>query len=276
LATKIGGALRSAREERGLSQEALGELLGYAPTMISAFETGRRRMKVEDLARASIALDKDPAYFLSLDPVPDATIGLKLRAELQELGHEELAGSIEKLLDEVEALQPSGRTVPDLAHFQPEAAARKVLDLVGAKDPPVEMEAVCEALGIPLYWRNLPDALSAVVVAVGDGYFVIAVNKRHHVHRRRFSIAHEVAHAVLRHKASHYIEYAVEDMWEPPGFRYFDEREANSFAAAVLMDERWLRRDYAAGMRTVPALARRYGVSTAAMGFRLTNLQLTG
>jgi Zn-dependent peptidase ImmA (M78 family) len=78
-----------------------------------------------------------------------------------------------------------------------------------------------------------------------------------------------------RHEASHYLEYAVEDAWEPPGYRYLDEREANSFAAALLMDARWLRADFAAGLRDVPGLAERYAVSQAAMGFRLINLGLT-
>lgn len=66
----------------------------------------------------------------------------------------------------------------------------------------------------------------------------------------------------------------VEDHWEPPNYSYFDEREANAFAAALLMDERWVREDFAAGMRDVKELADRYAVSPAAMGFRLTNLSL--
>jgi hypothetical protein len=62
--------------------------------------------------------------------------------------------------------------------------------------------------------------------------------------------------------------------WEPPGYRYLDEREANAFAALLLMDEQWVRRDFASGLRDVGSLAERYEVSPAAMGFRLVNLGL--
>lgn len=41
------------------------------------------------------------------------------------------------------------------------------------------------------------------------------------------------------------------------------------------MDERWLRQDFADGLRDLHALAERYEVSDAAMGFRLVNLGLT-
>ena len=136
------------------------------------------------------------------------------------------------------------------------------------------MEVVCEALGIPLYWEPFPDALSALAIEIADGSFVIGVNENHAPKRRRFSAAHECGHAVLRHEPSHYLDYAAEDAGEPPGYRYLDEREANAFAAALLMDDRWLRRDFAGELRDVHALADRYAVSDAAMGFRLVNLGL--
>lgn len=65
-----------------------------------------------------------------------------------------------------------------------------------------------------------------------------------------------------------------EDAWEPPSYSYYVEREANAFAAALLMDERRVREDFAAGMRGVGKLADRYGVSSEAMGFRLANIRL--
>src|ERR1700730_17851453 len=67
LSEEIGTRLREAREQSGLSQAELGGVLGYAPTMISAFETGRRRLKLEDLTRACIALGKAPEFFLRTD-----------------------------------------------------------------------------------------------------------------------------------------------------------------------------------------------------------------
>jgi Zn-dependent peptidase ImmA (M78 family) len=201
-------------------------------------------------------------------------VGLSLRADLATLPGEELVGSIGSLLEQIEADMPAGSTAPDLGELRPEAAAREVLRLADVRGPKVDMDAVCEVLGIPVYQRALPDSLSAVVMSIGEDSFVIAVNSTHSKNRRRFSIAHEAGHAVLRHTAGYYLEYSVEDHWEPPNYRYHDEQEANGFAAALLMDERWVREDYAAGMRDVEALAARYAVSPAAMGFRLINLGL--
>jgi transcriptional regulator with XRE-family HTH domain len=278
LSTGIGARLREAREAAGMSQQDLGVALGYKPTMISAFENGRRRMKVEDLTRACIVLGKEPEYFLqtgSLRPV--ASVGLALRAEVASIPQDDLRESLGGFLDAVDQDQLPTGAVPDLHHLRPEAAAQEILKLAGATEPPVQMEEICKALSIPLYHcDDFPDALSALVLTIADGSYVIGVNGDHHSNRRRFSEAHELGHAVLRHEASYYLEYNAEGLaGEPPGYRYLDEREANSFAAALLMDERWVRQDFANGMRSVDTLAFRYQVSPVAMSFRLVNLGLT-
>jgi transcriptional regulator with XRE-family HTH domain len=275
LSSQIGDRLRQAREDAGFSQRAFGEVIGYKPAMISAFENGQRRMKLEDLTRACIVLDKPPDFFLGQVPALKAeSVGLSLRADLATLPNEELAASVTALLDQIEADLPPGRAIVDLSELRPEAAAREVLRIAGAEGPPVEMWEVCDAIGVPIYKRKLPSSLSAAVMAIGEGTFAIGVNKDHVERRRRFSVAHELGHAVLRHEASYYLEYAVEDAWEPPNYSYYVEREANTFAAALLMDERWLREDFAAGTREIGALADRFGVSSEAMGFRLANIGL--
>ncbi|HVO55961.1 MAG TPA: XRE family transcriptional regulator [Solirubrobacterales bacterium] len=276
LSDQIGARLRQAREDKGLSQKEFGEAMGYGASMISAFEGGSRRMKIEDLTRACIVLDKPPEFFLGeiSTPTRREPVGLSLRADLETLPGEDLAGAVERLLEEIEADLPSGGPVVDLRELRPEVAAREVLQIAGIDRPQVEMKDVCRALGIPIYRRPLPDSLSAAVMNIDDDAFVIAVNRDHSPKRRRFSVAHEVGHAVLRHAAGYYLEYKVDDHWEPPGYSYFDEREANAFAAALLMDERWVREDFADGIRDVTDLAQRYAVSSEAMGFRLRNLGL--
>ena len=279
LTSEIGQRLRDARREARLSQGELGEVLGYTATMISAFEKGRRRMKLEDLARVCITLDKEPAYFLSTTATPRVEpvrgVALQLRAELAELPSPDLRDSLGGFLDEIDREMPPPSRVPNLEHLKPEAAARTIRDSCGVSTPQIEMEAVLEDLEVPLYRRKFPDALSALVVDAGEDRYAIAVNSGHHPHRRRFSIAHELGHAVLRHECDYYLDYWGEDAWEPPGYRYFDEREANQFAAALLMDDRALRRDIANGMRDVHTLAKRYEVSEGAMNFRLINLNIT-
>ena len=133
---------------------------------------------------------------------------------------------------------------------------------------------VCERLGISIIEWAFPDALSALIARTQGGGYVIGVNNSHARNRRRFSVAHEIGHAVLRHEAAYYLEIADQSAFgDPPGYRYLDERAANTFAASLLMDERWLRRDF----KKVPFavnLAKQYKVSEEAMSFRLMNLKL--
>lgn len=233
-------------------------------------------MKVEDLARACIVLGKEPDYFLRTETMRAEPVGMAMRAEVAALPQYDLRGSLENFLDSVDQDELPIGAVPDFSHLRPQAAAREILDLAGATTPPVQMQGICQALDVPLYHRaDFPETLSALIITISDGRYVIGVNEEHHVNRRRFSEAHELGHAVLRHEASYYLEYNTEDAGEPPGYRYLDEREANAFAAAFLMDERWVREDFANGIRTVWDLADRYEVSEVAMSFRLVNLGLT-
>jgi Zn-dependent peptidase ImmA (M78 family) len=120
-----------------------------------------------------------------------------------------------------------------------------------------------------------PDALSALVVALAPDSFAIGVNRLHHRNRRRFSVAHELGHALLRHKAGYYLEFSDPTAFgEPPNYHYEDERAANVFAASLLMDARWVRADFRNGTTDVTELAYRYRVSEEAMSFRLLNLGL--
>ena len=276
-ALDVGLRIRRAREERGISQAELGTALGYKPAMVSAFENGTRRLKLEDLTKLCVVLDKEPEYFLRTRAVREARpqrVGLTLRGELVGLHHAPLTEAIIGFLDEVEQHPPLASAVPDLHYLKPHGAARELLDRCDISDPPVDLSDITDDLRVPLiYWR-FPDALSALIVEVEDGEFVIGVNEDQHPNRRRFSIAHELGHAVLRHQAGYYLEFFDSDLGEPPNYRYPDEREANAFAAALLMDERWLREDWASGMRNPNALATRYCVSPEAMSFRLKNLRL--
>jgi Zn-dependent peptidase ImmA (M78 family) len=102
----------------------------------------------------------------------------------------------------------------------------------------------------------------------------VGVNSTHSVRRKRFSVAHELGHAILGHDAAFYLELSAEDAWESPYAQYTTEREANQFDAALLMPRAWLSGDVDRGLKSPRALADRYEVSETAMGFRLVNLQL--
>ena len=89
------------------------------------------------------------------------------------------------------------------------------------------------------------------------------VNSRLGPGRFRFSIAHELGHYLLRHRTVAHI-----DGERSPQL----ERQADIFAAELLLPEAYLRADLET--HTLPELAERYRVSRQALEIRLKNLGL--
>ncbi len=93
--------------------------------------------------------------------------------------------------------------------------------------------------------------------------------------RRRFTLAHEVGHWVLHHRrrpgAAGDVHVLHRD--HTPGSRDPKEREANTFAAELLMPEGDVRRAFSDGL-DVEVAAARFVVSPVAMHWRYFNLAL--
>jgi Zn-dependent peptidase ImmA (M78 family) len=228
------------------------------------------------LALICRVLDRSPEYFIPIngDRPEQPALAVTLRAQLERVPHQALAQTIGDFLDYVEAAEPAEITVPDLSDLKPEAAATRALKECSIKAPPVKPEKIAQHFHLPVLEWRFPDALSALIVrTVGNGY-AIGVNRTHPRARQRFSVAHELGHALLRHDATHYLEFTDQSaIGEPPDYNYRDEREANAFAASLLMSKKWLHAD-AQRDPNVSKLARRYQVSEEAMSFRLINLGL--
>ena len=94
--------------------------------------------------------------------------------------------------------------------------------------------------------------------------------------RRRFTIAHEIGHWVLHAQAagSSARFCRITDVPEQP--RDPREREANRFAAELLMPEASIRAEVARRGLEPDLLAGLYAVSPLAMRWRLFNLELSG
>ena len=148
------------------------------------------------------------------------------------------------------------------------AMAQKVLKECGAAAPPVDLKRIVELKGyVYMEVDTFPDEVSALFIAK-DGKNYALVNSRHHPHRRRFSLAHELGHIILRHD--------VEDLEEVPSIdappespRHYAtgdprEKEANIFASALLMPIEMLKKEHAKGS-DIEALARAFEVSQQAM-----------
>jgi Zn-dependent peptidase ImmA (M78 family) len=117
-----------------------------------------------------------------------------------------------------------------------------------------------------------------------DNQSIIAVNRLHPVTRQRFTMAHELGHLILNHKGNFFIDRGLINYRDSKSGTGEDiqEREANAFAAELLMPEEMLKRDFKKGIydienpESMEKLANKYKVSVQALTFRLVNLGIVG
>nr|WP_294566576.1 ImmA/IrrE family metallo-endopeptidase [uncultured Rhodopila sp.] len=150
----------------------------------------------------------------------------------------------------------------------------------GVTAPAVPIDDITRSRGITIRQMDLKE-ISGLVVRDAD-VTVIGVNKAHHLTRRRFTTAHELAHALLHEgKEVRYDKDFRVDFRSGMSSLGVDveEMEANFFAACILMPRRFLEADPLMSdmdaedaAKTVKALADRYKVSPHAMSIRLGNL----
>jgi transcriptional regulator with XRE-family HTH domain len=62
----VGVNLRAYREERGLSQEAFAEVLGWHRTYIGGLERGERNLSLQAVERIAERLEVDPMTLFQL------------------------------------------------------------------------------------------------------------------------------------------------------------------------------------------------------------------
>ncbi len=162
-----------------------------------------------------------------------------------------------------------------VAEFMRERA-RALLASVGLDAPPVDVEKVAESLGFLVTRFPFPEGTSGATVIDGTAR-TIGVNERHYPTRQRFTIAHELGHYVGGHEDYHVYDSKTHmeqglPRWAHPGFQ--QEREADEFAAELLMPQPFLERDLKQRRYTLTDLAQRYEVSPQAMVIQITDLGL--
>lgn len=268
---RIGRRIRGAREILKLSQEGLGRLVGYSPTAISYFESGLRKVKIEDLQKIAQVLGKPIDFFLQQEP-EDEIVAILWRAQ-QELPPT-ACRQMEEFLNYLETEGVQSRLTMELSGFRPYAAAHQLIKTQGVQEPPVSVKEVAHGVGIPVMGWQFGDEVSAVLVS-SQRFIAMGVNESHPESRRRFSIAHELGHAVLGHAERLYIEFASLELLPEKGPQHErDEHEANWFAADLLMPKTWVEEDWQR-FKDVSKMAERYGVSEQAMWIRLQQFNLT-
>lgn len=130
--------------------------------------------------------------------------------------------------------------------------------------PPVRIESVAEWMGFQVILLYTVGEEFSGMVSVRQK--LIGVNGRHHRHRRRFTIGHELAHILLKHPPESHCTLKEIALYNS---------EADACAAELLMPasmlSRWLQMT-----RSISNLAYAFDVSEEAMKVRLKELRQTG
>ncbi len=177
-----------------------------------------------------------------------------------------------------------------------ESSAVRLLSKYDLLRTPVPIEHLAEKLGISIHYQVLGNDVSALLV-IKNNQSNIIVNATQHANRQRFSIAHEIGHFHLHHsgdkagdrlfvdkkfafyqpsKEARLAIYARSESFSKPE----EEREANEFAASLLMPAKLVR----AFVKENPLdlsdesdlsqLASVFRVSEQAMSIRVQHLKL--
>jgi Zn-dependent peptidase ImmA (M78 family)/DNA-binding XRE family transcriptional regulator len=266
-----------ARLSAGLTQGALAKAIGKTQPFISQIERGEREIPSDLLDAWATACDVPTSFFgRSEGPLSPAVSGMihrrmvtlptkpfvlaQAKVDMASLEVDSLFGEV----DVIPALQ-----IPDLPkRTGPEDAARVVRREWRVPQGPLpDLVALVESAGIPVLMLSDFHEKHSATSHRGRWFdWLIAINSEHAASRQRFSIAHELAHIVLRHNA-----YAAVDDDEAKLL----EDQANSFASELLLPREDARRELRSlDFRRLVALKERWRVSIAFLIRRAGDLQL--
>lgn len=138
---------------------------------------------------------------------------------------------------------PEGGT--DLADFaKAQLEAERLIDKYGLVTPPVDPEAIAEAEGVEVVYVTFNGPLNESISGYIDPMNKrIVVNRDQPPARKTFTIAHELGHHLLHRAYTESGEYQIFPRRnEYPNGKPEEEREADAFAANLLVPMKMLRR----------------------------------
>lgn len=145
------------------------------------------------------------------------------------------------------------------------------------KTPPVDVKSIASHLQLKVLEEKLDSEISgALVLEQGKG--VIGVDKSQSPQRQRFTIAHEIGHYKLHYKPDKM--FIDEHVYLRSNQSNLEEIEANAFAASLLMPKFMIdnfikENEYTfIGDDQINKLAKKFNVSSIAMTYRLSNLNI--
>jgi Zn-dependent peptidase ImmA (M78 family)/transcriptional regulator with XRE-family HTH domain len=265
--------LRLAREARGFTQAELARRSGIGQGTISKYEKELVTPSEGQIQVLSEALDFPPRFFADPQTRPAAVLyrsrtlrSAKLEAHVRaRLNLTRLVAT--SMLEDVEIDVVGRFPDPDSTFDDPETAAAELRRAWSVAPGPIDsITALIElAGGVVVHCDFGTDkAIAAYMHPLGDPIRWFFVNSQVGAGDRvRFSLAHELGHAVLHETAL------------VPDTR-IAESESNRFAGALLMPAQDLRADLPRGqlrLEDLIELKRRWGVSAQALAMRARQIE---
>lgn len=251
---ELARRLRQARDAAGLTQEAVSRDLGIARTAVALIENGTRSVSSLELDRLAQLYGREMSdFFMSESDQPTALEGL-FRAHSDIAGNPQFVNvlrhciSVGRELTNIERAAGIARDPASAVRYRV-AVPRSRFDAIrqgvsiadqerrrlGIGQAPLpDVAELLEKHGVRTAIVDLPNDISGLTLIDAQAGPLIAVNRREHILRRNFSMAHEYAHVLLDCDSTGRISRSSERA-------ELLEVRANSFAANLLMPEAGVR-----------------------------------
>lgn len=290
----LGTHLEKARKRSGLTQAEAAKVIDVARTTLTSIESGKRRIKPEELQKLAYAYGREVSDFVRPRPtIEQHEIQFRAAASVTDEDKEKIEPytdrlelycqnylELEQLLDDPLARKyPSEYTVTgmktDQAAEYVAIAERQRLGL-GDGPLPILRDILEQDVGLRIFFYPLqPSTFSAIYFYTEQLGGCIAVNSSHPEERRRWSLAHDYGHFLVhRYKPIVSFEDTYRRIPE-------SERFADAFARYFLMPtSSLLKRVDVLQLKEKPtlaalgSLAHYYGVSFQALTLRLEEMRL--
>jgi Zn-dependent peptidase ImmA (M78 family)/transcriptional regulator with XRE-family HTH domain len=280
----IGANLRHARQSLRLSQTTVASELGLSRQALSATESGKRAITVEELLQLANLYRLSPEVLLKSSAKPSREHFGPIQHRANASGakpiddHDamEIASFIDSLRTRRGALPHSVRPVGSArpTFRQLSKVADELREQIGLRTPPINVYKALSDLGLFIRMTSLNNISGAFIAPTKQRAAGVLINSSQPPHRQRFSAAHELGHCVLGHA-----DQGTEEIISPLGRRFAPhETEADAFASDLLVPLPLLTREidnlrgYDRSDELVYHLADRFLVSYQAMVYRLANL----
>ncbi len=263
-----------ARQYRGKSQGEVAQECGLNQGHYSRIENGLLPdgPSEENIEKIATVLGFQSSFFFVSSDIAGLPLSVHpLNRKRASLGEKSLKGihaelnirliHVRLLLNSVDvtAESPLPKIDPDDGGG-PQVIARTLRTAWGLADGPIQnLTLLCERAGILVIWCDLDPLIDGVSMRVRDLPPCIFLNKHAVGGRMRFSLAHELGHAIMHRVPTD----SIED-------------EANAFASELLVPEKSFRRQMIGQRVSLELLARQKAYWKASMGFLLYRAGMIG